>query len=214
MKNCLTAFKMLVAAGLCGVSLIPTQADAQIIGDVVTASNTFENPDFTGSNQTIFGLDSAPVVEPGVEFDALVGLYEVEVTEDSLTMTLVSNEGLSFLEYAAGTFDRYYYGFDANNIDSVSVSSGDTQLTTGLSVELLEPGFVLDVADLFATGIPVPIEYPNGGFVVQFGEGTNLETLGVSATVGFTSSPVPEPAAGLMAVFGLGCLSFLRRRRR
>lgn len=213
MKSFLTPVKILAAFGLCAICLNPATTDAAVVGDVVTASNTFENPDFTASAQTIFGFSNATVVEPGVEFNEFVGIYDVDITEDSLTMTLVSNEGLSFLEYEAGTFDRYYFGFDSNVVDSASIGSGDTQLTNGMTVGLMAPGFELDVADLFGTGITVPIEYPNGGFFVEFGEGTNLETLGVSTTIDFSASPVPEPGSALLIVLaGLFVAGVSRKR--
>ncbi len=130
-----------------------------------------------------------------------------------MTMTLVSNEGLSTTLFPEGVADRYYFGFDDNFVDSASLTSGDAELTAGLAISLLPSGFELAVADLFGTGIPVPQKYPNGGFMVELGAGTDYGTLGKTLTVGFTTSPVPEPATGLMVACGLGCLTLFRRRR-
>lgn len=189
----------------------PTMAD--VLGDTLTASNTFDSVTVTGGVETIFQASSATVADPGVELNQFATIHDIDFTGDSMTLTLVSNEGLSTTLFTDGVFDRYYFGFGDNLIDSASLTSGDAELTAGLAISLLPVGYELEVADLFGTGVPVPQEYPNGGFMVELGAGTDYGTLGKSLTIGFTSSAVPEPSAGLMVVCGFACLAVLRRRR-
>ena len=195
------------------ISCFSTPTMADVLGDTLSASNTFESATVTGAVETIFQAASATVEDPGVELNQFATIHDINFSGDSMTFTLVSNEGLSTTLFGDGVFDRYYFGFDGSLIDSASLVSGDAELTAGLEISLLPSGFELAVADLFGTGVPVPQQYPNGGLMVSLGAGTDYGTLGKSVTIGFTSSPVPEPTTGLMAVCGLGCLAFLRRRR-
>lgn len=199
--------------GLTVVCSVAT-TDAQIVGDTVTAANTFQDNTFTGGEETIFGLGSAEVVDPNAEFDLFAGIYDIDVSDSELTMTFSNNDGVGVDLYPAGTFDRYYYGFNGHTVDSVAITSGATELTNGLTVGLLNPGFELDVADLFGTGIPVPVTFANGGFFVQFGEGTNYQdgTLGESVTFNFTTTAVPEPSSAII-LCGIAGLGLIRRRR-
>ena len=77
------------------------------------------------------------------------------------------------------------------------------------AIEVLPPGFQLDFVDLFDTSIPVePIEFENGGILVEFGEGTDLSNLGDSVQINFTASKaVPEPQTTLVPLL-LGGLMF------
>jgi hypothetical protein len=205
--------KLLFSAATLAMLLTAQQhTNAQIVGDTLNASNTFESGSVTGGVETIFQVASPTVVDPGVELNQFATLYDVDFSQNSLTMTLASNSGLSTTLFGLGVFDRYYYGFDGNFIDSVTLSGGDTELTNGLSVGLLPPGFQLGVADLFGTGISVPREFPTGGLLLEFGEGTDLGTLGRSVTIDFTSSAVPEPSSAI-ALIGVAGLTAVRRRR-
>jgi len=193
------------------VSCFSTPTMADVLGDTLSASNTFESATVTGGVETIFQANSAIVEDSGVELNQFATIHDIDFTGDSMKLTLVSNDGLSTTLFTDGVFDRYYFGFNDNLIDSASLVSGDDELTAGLEISLLGPGYELAVADLFGTGVPVPQRFPNGGFMVELGAGTDYGTLGKSLTIGFTSSPVPEPTTGLMAVCGLSSLALLRR---
>ncbi|MEM8736361.1 MAG: hypothetical protein AAGG44_19185 [Planctomycetota bacterium] len=184
-----------------------------VIGDTVNAANTFQSTPFTSGIENIFQVGSATVVDPDVELPLFADIYNVDFAGDSLTMTLANNSGLAVTQYGAGDFDRYYYGFDGHFVDSVAIASGDNELTNGLTVGLLAPGFELDVEDNFGTGIALPRAYPNGGFFLQFGEGTDLRTLNTSLSINFESTAVPEPGA-LVCLLGMTGLVHLRRRSR
>lgn len=204
------------AAGMLILNVLGS-ARADVIGHTVKASNTFQHPVFSGGLETIFDVASTTVVAPGVEFSNSTapfvgGLYNIDFAGDSVTLTLNDNSFLSFTNYEAGTFDRYYFGFSGHTIDSVSIAGGDTSLTNGLTVGTLAPGFELNVADVFATGFPLPQVYSNGGFFLEFGEGTDLNTLGDTVTVNFATTAIPEP--GSMALLaGAAGVIVLRRRR-
>lgn len=202
--------------------LIPftaSTANAQVVGDTVKAVNTFEDSNaatnFTGGAEAIFGLGSTGVIDPGSEFSLFAGIYDIDFVEDGFSMTFLNNDSLGVDLYGAGTFDRYYFGFDGNRVDSISIAGGATELTNGLTVGTLAPGFVLNATDLFSTGIPVPQNFENGGFFLEFGEGTNYQdgTIGESVTFSFTTTAVPEPgSASLLGVFVVAGL--LRRKRK
>lgn len=188
---------------------------AAVVGDLVSGSNTFQDATFTGGGEVIFQAGAATVADPGVEFNLLAGIFDVDFQEDSLTMTFLNNDSLAVDLYPAGTFDRYYFGFDNHTVDSISITGGATELTNGLTVGLLAPGFELNVADPLGTGIPLPQVYDNGGFFLEFGEGTNYQdgTLGQTVSFGFSTTAVPEPSSAML-LCGISGASLLRRRRR
>lgn len=198
--------------GLVGLHVIcaSSGANADVLGDTLDAANTFESVDVTGGTETIFQVSSATVVDPGVELSAFATIHDIDFSDDSLTMTLASNAGLSTTLFGTGVFDRYYFGFESLRVIEAIEVAGDPELIAGLEIRVLEPGFELDVADLFATGITVPREFPNGAFVVELGPGTDYGTLGTSLTIDITT--VPEPTSGLL-LCGLSCLTAIRSRR-
>lgn len=192
--------------------LFSSTANADVVSDTLSAANTFQSGTVTGGTETIFQIASSDVIDPGVELNQFATLYDIDFFDGGLTMTLANNTGLSTTLFEAGVFDRYYYGFDAHTVDSVSSIIGDTELTNGLTANLLAPGFELAPADLFSTGISLPQTFTNGGLVLEFGEGTNLGTVGRSVTLNFTTTAVPEPTSAVL-LCGLSGLVILRRRR-
>ena len=203
------------ALGTCLLS--PAEAQTQVLGDSVTVVNTFEDAQITGGVQTVFGLDGpATILEPGVEFPSFIGFYDVDISDNSLTMTLIDSSQAFDLILPSGRFDRYYFGFDSSTITSASLD-GLAGLNEFATVEVLPPGFQLNFVDLFNTGIPVePIEFDNGGFLVEFGEGSDLSNLGGSAQINFTASKAVPESQITMAPLLLGGLMFassaLRKR--
>ncbi|MEZ6137570.1 MAG: PEP-CTERM sorting domain-containing protein [Pirellulaceae bacterium] len=207
------------AAGLLILNVMGSAMAGIVIGDTVKASNTFQHPTFSSGIETIFDVATTTVVDPGVEFSNSTapfvgGLYNIDFGGDSVTLTLNDTSGLSFLNYTAGIFDRYYFGFSGHIVDSVSLAGGATNLTNGLTFGTLAPGFVLDVPDLFSTGKPVPQAYANGGFFLQFGEATDLNNLGDSVTISFSTTAVPEPSSFALLAAAAGVFALRRRRNR
>ena len=199
-----------------GTALLPTEtAQAAVLGDSATAVNTFQDSVITGNIETVFDFSGPEPIADGVEFPAFATLYDIDISDDSLTMTLVDNSVVASLVSPTGRFDRYYIGFDHSIVTSASLDGSD-ELNEFANVEVLEPGFSLDIADLFGIGIPVPIEFENGGLLVELGKGTDVTNLGVSATVNFTTESVPEPQATvpLLLVGGLMVARTITRKRR
>ena len=169
-----------------------------VLGDVLTTVNLFEDAVITGGAQTLFGISAPTTITDEVELPNFIGFYDVDVSDDSLSLTLVDNSGATDLILPAGRFDRYYIEFDGSTITSTSLD-GSEELNEFARVEVLEPGLSFEPADLFGTGIAVPIEFENGGLLRECSEGSDLTNLGVSAKVNFTSEPVLDPPAN---VFG------------
>lgn len=187
-----------------------------VIGDTMNVANTFEDATFTGGAEGLVEYSSVTVVDPGEEFSDLATIYNVDVFGDSMTMTFNGNPGLLVNQYGPGTFDRYYIGFNKHLVDSISIAGGDAVLTSGLSVGLFGPGFQLDTPLDFRTdqNPPLPISFENGGFFIQFGEGTDYRdtSIGSSVTFNFSTIAVPEPSS--LALFsGFVGLGLLRRSR-
>jgi len=153
-------------------------AHAQVAGDNVSAYNTFEDATITGGQQTIFSAAGPVVVGDDVEFFAFSTQYDVDISNCGMTMTLVSNEIATDLVLPADRYDRNYFAFASSDVSNVSVTGGSPGLTTNVTVIPLPPGYVIPAADLFGFGIPLPITMPNGGFVVEFGEGSDFTELG------------------------------------
>lgn len=197
-----------------GTSLISMEAaQAAVLGDSATVVNTFEDAVITGGFQTLFGIAGPETITEDVEFPDFIGFYDTDISDTSLTLTLVDNSGATDLILPENRYDRYYFEFDASTITSVSLDGSD-ELNAFANVEVLDPGFSLDAADLFDTGIPAPIEFENGGVLLEFGAGSDLTNLGVSAKVNFTSKSVPEPQSTipLLLVGGLMLSRFVTHK--
>ena len=165
---------------------LPGDEMPMVLGSSVTVTNTFEDAAITGV-QTVFGLsDPTTVVDPGVELPNFIGFYDIDFSDDGFTMTLVDNSEATDLVIPEGRFDRYYIQFDSDIVTSVQLDGLD-ELNAFAEVEILEPGFELDAIDLFDTGIPVSQTFENGGILIEFGPGTDLTNLGVTAQVDFTT---------------------------
>lgn len=168
-----------------------------VLGSSITVLNTFEDATLTGGDQTVFGLsDPTTVVDPGVELPNFIGFYDIDFTDAAFSLTLVDNSGATDLVLPEGRFDRYYIRFDSDLATSVQLD-GLEDLNEFASVEILEPGFRLDAVDLFSTGIPVTQTFPNGGVLLEFGGGTDLTNLGVTAQVDLTTVDTATAADGV-----------------
>lgn len=122
------------------------------LGSEVTINNTFQSETMTGGEELLieqlFGMDEGALyatatVSDAVEFPAyLLGLYDIDIAENSITYTLVAQEddatyGSLFRTIEAGSYDRYYLNFDtAQNVTGFTssdpavtlIENSDTQL--------------------------------------------------------------------------------------
>ena len=135
-----------------------TKDNPILTGATVSVSNTLEtatDPSMGGTGgvetpiETILGvpagsLTATATVSEGIEFkDYLEGLYDIDLSENEITFTLVAASDHPF--YSAffrtiepGTFDRYYLEFtDTHNIESWSSTDGATSLSILSDNEIL-----------------------------------------------------------------------------
>lgn len=114
------------------------------LGSSVTVTNTFQSTAFTGGTETaIEDLFSVPAgslaatanVGSAKEFSAyLLGLYDIEIDENSITFTVVAQAGDPtygdlFRTLEANTVDRYYLTFDAaQNVSGFSSNNSSVNL--------------------------------------------------------------------------------------
>ncbi len=153
------------------------------LGDSVTVANTFEDATLTGGAQTIYGLsDPTPISDPEVELPNYINFYDIDVSENTITMTLVNNSDAADLVLPEGRFDRYYVGFASNTVNTATLAS-TVGLSEFASVTILPAGFSLEAQDLFGTGIPVPVDFGQGGLLIELGAGTDLTNTGLELTV-------------------------------
>ncbi|MDO6473283.1 hypothetical protein [Maribacter sp. 1_MG-2023] len=168
-------FLITIAASLASCNNDDDNKSMPIIekGTGVTIKNTFQGgvgPAFTdGAEVPIEAffpdadpalLSSSGTVEDGVEFPAfLLGLYDVDITRNSIDFKLVAEEGDPtygdfFRTIEAGTFDRYYLTFDkAHNVKSFSSSDASVNLridSDNVLVVQIGEGFVFQPGASFS----------------------------------------------------------------
>lgn len=134
-------------------------------------------------SQTIYGLsDPTAVSDDAVELPNYINFYDIDVSANTITMTLVNNVDAADLILPAERFDRYYIGFSANTVSSAQLT-GTSALNEFATVSLLPAGFTLNAVDVFETGIMVPVEFAQGGLLIELGAGTDLTNTGVQLSV-------------------------------
>ena len=94
----------------------------------------------------------------------------------------VNNSDAADLLLPEGRFDRYYVGFASNTVNTATLASADG-LSEFATVTILPAGFSLEAQDLFGTGIPVPVDFAQGGLLIELGAGTDLTNTGLELTV-------------------------------
>lgn len=160
-------------------------SEFSVLGDTVFVANTFEDTTLTGGAQTIFGLsDNVVVSDPELELPAFIGFYDINVSGNSLTMTLMDNSQAADLILPEGRFDRYYIGFASNSITSVALDGTD-ELNEFATVSVLPAAFSLSAEDVFGTGIATPVNYENAGILIELGAGTDLTDLNQMVKITF-----------------------------
>lgn len=104
-----------------------TTTALNLLGDTVMMVNTFQDSAITGGVESIFRVaENMAVSDPEIEYSPF-GIYDFDITANTLTMTLVA-EGPSDLIIPAGRFDRYYLGFASKQITAASLNG-----TSGLN---------------------------------------------------------------------------------
>lgn len=152
------------------------------------AVNSFQNAMATmGATATVDSQGPVEIAD-GVELPGFAfGTYDVDVTADSITMTLVADPAdLMITIYDDTTFDRYYYEFDQ---EIAAAELGDsTDANFAATVEILAPGTTVMTDTTFVEGLPTEWTFENGAIQITIGEGTDLNEIsnkGGSLTVEF-----------------------------
>ena len=141
------------------------------------AVNSFQNAMATGgAAATVDSQGPVPISDdvelPGFAF----GTYDVDVTADSLTMTLVADPAnLMITMYDGTTFDRYYYEFD--EVMTAAEIADSTDPNFSATVEILEPGATVMTDTSFVKGLPTEWTFENGALLITIGEGTDLTEI-------------------------------------
>ncbi|MFK7937573.1 MAG: hypothetical protein AB8G22_28915 [Saprospiraceae bacterium] len=154
---------------LCTITFIACDKDEDnpiLLGTNVTVRNTLQvaaDPSVGGTGgaevpiEAILGiaegaLEITTTVGSGVEYqDYLDGLYDINVSETSVTFTLVAPAnhpfyGAFFRTIEPNTFDRYYFSLaDNHNINSSSSSDASAALTV-----LSDNEFVVTIGEGFS----------------------------------------------------------------
>ena len=209
-------FRFTIAAVAVAISLNAPAVKAALITDTVGATNTFQSGTVGVTDETFFEGGTSTIVDPGLEFGNFATIFDIDFNDDELTMTFANADpGSLFVnQYGPTDFDRYYFGFDSNVVNTATLVSNAADapgLTSGLTIGAIAPGFVLNLPtfgpDAFTR------EFVNGGFVVEFGDGTDYlnSSLTDSITIGLSTTAVPEPTSTAL-LFGIGGLAALRRR--
>jgi len=131
----------LLAFTSCGKEKVKTPIS---FGSSVTVTNTFESTAFTnGTEEAIEDLFQMPAgslaatanVGDALEFSAyLLGLYDIEIDENSITFTVVAQAedptyGDLFRTLEADTYDRYYLTFNkAQNVNDFTSANASVNL--------------------------------------------------------------------------------------
>lgn len=150
---------------------------AQSANTVTQAVNAFQNGQATnGAPMTVDAKGPVEITDavelPGFAF----AVYDVDFTENSLTMTLIADlEKLMITQYDGSTFDRYYFAFDTP-ITAAELSDA-TDVNFSATVEIIEPGTTVNTAGAFVDGLDTEFTFENGGILVTVGEGTDLAKI-------------------------------------
>lgn len=181
-----TLTKTLFASAALTLAALPVAADG--FGTVTQAVNFFENGQATGGNPMTVDAKGPVEITDAVELPGFAfAVYDVDVTPDSLTMTLIAElEKLQITSYDDTTFDRYYFAFDAPVTSATLADSTDENFIA--TVEVIEAGATAKSMGAFVEGLGTDFTFENGGILITVGEGTDLTKItenGGALTVNF-----------------------------
>lgn len=176
----MTHFKSILATALfasTALSFAAMPAAADTLSTVAQAVNFFENGQATGGKSMTVDAKGPVEITDAVELPGFAfAVYDVDVTTDSLTMTLIAElEKLQITLYDDTTFDRYYFAFD-EEVTSAELSDS-TDENFSATVEMIQPGTIVSSVGAFVDGLPTSFTFENGGILITVGEGTDLTKI-------------------------------------
>ena len=177
---------VLLASAILSFAPLPAMADT--ISTVTQAVNFFENGQATGGNPMTVDAKGPVEITDAVELPGFAfAVYAVDVTSNSLTMTLIAElEKLQITLYDDTTFDRYYFAFDKEVTSAKLSDTSDENFNA--TVEIVEPGTTVSSKGAFVDGLGTEFTFENGGILITVGEGTDLTKIlanGGALTVNF-----------------------------
>lgn len=180
------ATALFTSAALMFAAAGPIAADT--VGTLSQAVNFFENAQATGGNPMTVDAKGPVAITDAVELPGFAfAVYDVDVTNDSLTMTLIAQlEKLQITLYDDTTFDHYYFAFD-REITWAEVSDISDE-NFKATVEILKPGTMVTSKGAFIDGLETEFTFENGGILITVGAGTDLTKIienGGALTVNF-----------------------------
>ncbi len=153
-------------------------------GDYVFIAATFEHDIQTDGLQSIATASSPePVSIDQTEFPRFDQHFDIDVDTNSVTFTVrtTTNTGAAIEEDPEQTY-RYFIGFANSTIDSATLIGSDS-LVDNLFVELLEPGFILNPEFVTDGGITDPVDFINGGVMLELTDAVDPALAGATATI-------------------------------
>ncbi|MEM9700510.1 MAG: hypothetical protein AAF943_17180 [Pseudomonadota bacterium] len=213
----MTAKKLKAVLGLGTATLILSTSvtSAASVTNIDETVNTFANGGFTGGAEAIVDARGSTPIGAGVDLVSVGGVYDVDVTDNSVTMTFTASlSNLVITNYDATTFDRYYFEFD-KALKAAAITAAASGFAA--TVDVLTPGSMISTLDLFNTGLATDRTFENGGILVTIGEGTDLTQLVGGGQLSVRVSPVPLPAPMALlgfTIMGLGALGARRASRK
>jgi len=156
--------------------------------------NTFEDSIISGGVEALFQYVGPTFISDEVEFplfpkffppmkgDPSDGMYDIDITENSIDFTLIDGSGGTDIVIPEGRFDRYYFDLDFA-IEKASVMSSND-----INVELtvVPPGGLTDgPIDLFGLGLETP-KFIHGGLILSIEAGSDLTESGQGISIDYT----------------------------
>lgn len=187
------------------LSLFVQASQAALLGTTLSIETVYQQTS-TSTVDTIGFLDTATVVEPGVEFPSLASTQVINPPSGLQVIDVAINAGDDFLEidfdntgaftsFAAGYFNGYVFTFDSN----VAVTFTDAAIDTSVTTLGLSP------SDLTFSGNQLLVNVEGLTFNTSTFARINLTSVGGPTTV-------PLPAA--FWLFGSGLLGLIGISRR
>jgi len=156
--------------------------------------NTFEDSIISGGVEALFQYVGPTFITDEVEFplfpkffppmkgDPSDGMYDIDITENSIDFTLIDGSGGTDIVIPEGRFDRYYFDLDFA-IEKASVMSSND-----INVELtvVPPGGLTEPPiDLFGLGLASP-RFIHGGIILSIEAGSDLTESGQGISIDYT----------------------------